>query len=63
MYAYEYVVYLYYLKSIGEYGVAGQRPSSSSFENILFWFIQEHSVMVPSGTFCSGSFGNILIAV
>ena len=25
-----------------------------------FWFLREHFVLVPSGTFCSGSFGDIL---
>ena len=47
MYVYEYLVYLYCLKSIGEQSVAGKHPSS---------------VLVPLGSFCSGFFGNILIA-
>ena len=43
MYAYEHVVYLYCLKSIGEQCVAGQHPSFGSFGDILFWFIRRHS--------------------
>ena len=43
MYALEHAGYLYYWKSTGEQGVADQCPSSSSFGDVLFWFLQGYS--------------------
>ena len=53
MCAYDYVVYLYCLNSIGEQGVVGQRPNSvlvlsrifcyGFFEDVMFWFLQRYS--------------------
>ena len=40
--------------------MAGQRPSSGSFGDIMLWFIRGHYVLVPSGTLCSGSFRDIM---